>query len=319
MSNTTGTSTPNTPAVRAQEVAIIEGASVDQLLAQSEKVLDVMKRAMKPGIHFGTIRGCGDKPTLLQPGAQKLCLIFGLVPTYQEVISVLPGKHREFRIVCTLHTRAGMLAGQGIASGSTMEKKWRYVNGMEHPNIENQYNTCLKITAKRAFVAAVNTALATSDIFSQDLEDMDPADLGLGAQPAPAVNQQQVYATQSHPTPNPSTPAPGANSFTPRTANEWDVYYGQFAYRYNIPYKESQNPAVKALLKEKECKFRGDKNRDKTPNGDLSADKNWYTNYNIPEFAAWLNPIPKAAAEVFGNDDVAWEGPPPPTDADLNL
>lgn len=44
---------------------------------------------------------------------------------------------------------------------------------VEHDNPADYYNTCLKMAKKRALVDAILTATAASDIFTQDVEDMD--------------------------------------------------------------------------------------------------------------------------------------------------
>jgi hypothetical protein len=45
----------------------------------------------------------------------------------------------------------------------------------ENDEIEAQYNTCLKMSQKRAYVGAVQQSTAVSDIFTQDLDDPDLA------------------------------------------------------------------------------------------------------------------------------------------------
>jgi len=45
----------------------------------------------------------------------------------------------------------------------------------ENEEIEAQYNTCLKMSQKRAYVGAVQQVTAASDIFTQDLDDPDLA------------------------------------------------------------------------------------------------------------------------------------------------
>ncbi len=45
--------------------------TVQQVLGQVALIQQIMGTAMKDGEHFGRIPGCGDKPTLLKPGAEK--------------------------------------------------------------------------------------------------------------------------------------------------------------------------------------------------------------------------------------------------------
>ena len=107
------------------DVTIYEGA-IENLKAQVALVQDVMKSIMRDGEHYGKIPGCGDKPTLLQPGAQKLMMTFRLVPDPEVEIIDLPGEHREYRVKVRLSTQGGIFLGAGVGSCSTMEGKFRY-------------------------------------------------------------------------------------------------------------------------------------------------------------------------------------------------
>jgi len=101
--------------------------SVGDLLGQVNLIQEVMRAVMKDGEHFGKIPGCGDKPALLQPGAQKLLVTFRLAPEYAITEKMLEKGHREYQILCTLKTiGSGSFVGQGAGSASTMEGKWRY-------------------------------------------------------------------------------------------------------------------------------------------------------------------------------------------------
>src|SRR3990167_6402939 len=103
--------------------------SVKDIREQINLIQGVMKDAMQDKVHFGTIPGCGDKPTLLKPGAEKLSLLFRLAPEYMVQATNLEGGHREFAITCTLrHIVTGQNWGQGVGSCSTMESKYRWRN-----------------------------------------------------------------------------------------------------------------------------------------------------------------------------------------------
>ena len=193
-------------------------AAVEDLKNKVLLVQEVMKAVMQPGEHYGTIPGCGEKPTLLKPGAEKLGMTFRLRPTFLVDERQLERGHREYRVTCTLSDGT-----QGVGTCSTMETKYRYRAGerkcptcgkatiikgkaeygggwlcyqkkggcgakfedgdtsiesqstdrVEYPDPADYYNTCLKIGKKRAHVDSIITATACSDIFTQDIEDMD--------------------------------------------------------------------------------------------------------------------------------------------------
>lgn len=88
-----------------------------------------MKAAMKDGQHYGKIPGCGDKPTLYQPGAEMLLLLFRMNPDYAVERREMHGEHIEYSVTCRLTDSAGHFIGAGVGSACTMESKWRYRTG----------------------------------------------------------------------------------------------------------------------------------------------------------------------------------------------
>jgi hypothetical protein len=228
-------------------------------------MLDVLtfmrKEIFKDGIDYAVVPGT-DKPSLLKPGAEKLCNTFSVYPKY----TILHAVRREgsdsaepyfyFEIECTLHRISdNAIVGTGIGVGSTFEAKyrWRWVSeanlpikyrghehelesrsgmisefafsidkaettgqygkpkeywdnwkkaievgaarkttkktksgkvidawemgGTEyqipHPDIYSQVNTVMKMTEKRAMIAAVLVAFNASQFFTQDIEEME--------------------------------------------------------------------------------------------------------------------------------------------------
>lgn len=100
---------------------------VQDILAQVRLIQEVMGAVMKDKEHYGTIPGCGDKPTLLQPGAQKLLMTFRLAPEYEVFQTDLEKGHREYRVQATLKSiQSGTFVGQGVGCCSTMEGKFRF-------------------------------------------------------------------------------------------------------------------------------------------------------------------------------------------------
>lgn len=185
--------------------------SVDGVVNQINLIQEVQRRVMKSGEHYGTIPGCGDKPTLLKPGAEKLGFTFRLAPEFEVIPIDWPGGHREYQIKCRLrHIPTGTIVGEGVGTCTTMEGKYRYrwdntgqevpagywktrdkdllggafnttrkIDGkwlifqrIEHDNPADYFNTAEKMAKKRAHVDAILTATAASDIFTQDIEDM---------------------------------------------------------------------------------------------------------------------------------------------------
>lgn len=168
----------------SSEIVRAEQQGALEVRQQVNQIQYLMKEVLKPGEHYGTVPGCGKKPTLLQPGAEKISFMFHLVPTYEVKRYDMAGGHREYEVKCTLTSRdTGEVMGEGVGTCSTMESKYRYrskwVNGSkvkeENPDIADTWNTVLKIAKKRANVDAVKSTTAASDIFTQDIEDMPQA------------------------------------------------------------------------------------------------------------------------------------------------
>jgi len=182
--------------------------STNEVLVQIKKIQDLMQQAMKEGEHFGKIPGCGDKPTLLKSGAEKLAFMFRLAPRYEITIRDLGKGHREYDIITSLHhITTGNFCGQGVGSCSTMESKFRYrwidspykpkkdeadklkydgkgrwrknnnewiwQDRIDYDNPADYYNTIEKMAKKRSLVDAILTATAASDIFTQDIEELE--------------------------------------------------------------------------------------------------------------------------------------------------
>jgi len=99
----------------------------ENMLMQVKVIQDTLQNVMKEGEHYGKIPGCGDKPSLLKPGAEKIGATFHLAPSYDVKVIDLQQSHREYQIVCKLtHIITGSIVGEGVGSCSTMEGKFRY-------------------------------------------------------------------------------------------------------------------------------------------------------------------------------------------------
>jgi hypothetical protein len=197
-----------------------EGDSANVVISDSPQEMSIKLTEMKQKINlvqrffkevmiqnqdYGVIQGT-DKPTLLKPGAEKLCELYGYVPTIKHIEE----KHnREIgfyyaRVTLALiHKSTGYLAAEGVGEANTMEGRyrWRWVpqwklqegidisslyseerkskNGTIYRmyRLENEdpwilWNTVLKMAKKRALIDATLSATSSSGIFTQDVEDL---------------------------------------------------------------------------------------------------------------------------------------------------
>ena len=54
----------------SSEIVRAEQQGALEVRQQVNQIQYLMKEVLKPGEHYGTVPGCGKKPTLLQPGAE---------------------------------------------------------------------------------------------------------------------------------------------------------------------------------------------------------------------------------------------------------
>lgn len=108
-----------------------------QIQQQVNLIQEVMKGVMKENEHYGKIPGCGDKPSLLKPGAEKLMFTFRLVADpdveVHDIYHPTVLGHREYRVKVRISSLSGTYMGGGVGSCSTMESKYRYRGGEKIP------------------------------------------------------------------------------------------------------------------------------------------------------------------------------------------
>lgn len=154
-----------------------EALTVDEVVAHVKVIRDAVARVMEKGENkdYGIIPGT-DKPALFKAGAEKLCVLFRLAPSF-DTTEYFDGQHLTVKSKCTLtHINSGKVMGAGDAICSTKEKKYakrrdsnrRLVDNNELPDL---YNTVIKMADKRALVAAVLVVTAASSEFTQDRGD----------------------------------------------------------------------------------------------------------------------------------------------------
>lgn len=181
----------------------------ESVKSRVQAIQRVMSAVMKRGTHYDVIPGTEkvdregndiSKPVLLKPGAEVLCMTFGLSPRTRSVVT---GDHptiayaykdrkkkwfngangRDFEwtdetgevvgyfevlATCEIYGPDGRLLASAEGSANNREKRYRT------QNVYEVRNTILKMAGKRAFLAATLMATGASDMFTQDLEDHDP-------------------------------------------------------------------------------------------------------------------------------------------------
>jgi hypothetical protein len=179
---------PKTIPLRKQEATVRFELTADDLVHQTQKILQIKEKAMRDGVHYGIIPKT-RKPSLWKPGAERLCKAFRLEPQFETTSRDDPNRtinwrkwsyderkeiegttmgYIEYDSRCTLvHIPTGEVWAKNVsASCNNFESKYRSLNPYDVKN------TCEKMSEKRSLVAAILIGTAASDIFTQDIEDL---------------------------------------------------------------------------------------------------------------------------------------------------
>ena len=128
----------------------------------------LVRSQFKQNHDFGVIPGTGNKPTLLKPGAEKIVMLLGLTSEYEVIESTRDFEKGffQYQIKCKL-IKNGTIVTEGMGAANTKERKYLKQDPFSVDN------TVLKMAKKRALVDAALLVGSLSDIFTQDIEDMD--------------------------------------------------------------------------------------------------------------------------------------------------
>lgn len=152
--------------------------------AQLEHLRDFMRTVMRDGIDYDEIPGT-NKPSLLKPGAETLLGAFGFGFTMRRTMMDPCDRYRDDETEPKVSTRGVSMAyvctvTKTLPNGEVVtvaecegfagndEKKWR----------DAPTNTVAKMAQKRALVGGALNACAASELFTQDVEDIDPSSGG---------------------------------------------------------------------------------------------------------------------------------------------
>lgn len=181
----------------------IDVTAVSDTLAKVKTLQSTLKNILVDNHDYGKIPGCGDKPTLLKPGAEKILMALGITSSYEliEHTENFEGKgFFAYTVKCILFKNGSKIT-EGLGHANSKEKKWalEFVYEKDLPTGTNKdllkkkkfesskgtfykyeveadanskANTILKIAKKRAQIDAVLTVASLSEIFTQDFDDM---------------------------------------------------------------------------------------------------------------------------------------------------
>ena len=200
-----GMATYSAPQVEEYRARILMQPEEARALAVSLE--NNMRAVLKEDIDFGVIPGTGTKPSLLKPGAEKLLQWFGfghvnerdeierdsdggrIGVTYRcRVTKAMPdgrtvtvatcegyAGYDEDRFFATEEDARAKAEARERANAAKYHRdanpaKWLYLTAYKAP-----WNSVIKMAQKRAMVGAALAATSASTLFTQDVEDMQPA------------------------------------------------------------------------------------------------------------------------------------------------
>lgn len=151
-------------------LSIIENANLQQIQGTLTKITQfqqLVQSQLKQNHDYGVIPGT-PKPTLLKPGAEKIIMLMGLRSEFEIVDSTRDFEKGffQYQVKCKLY-RGDTLITEGLGAANTKERKYL----KQDPYTMD--NTVLKIAKKRALIDAVLLVASLSEVFTQDLEDID--------------------------------------------------------------------------------------------------------------------------------------------------
>lgn len=92
-----------------------------------------VKRSLRDGLDFGKIPGCGEKPILFKPGAEKIATLFRLRESLERLEAVKDWTGKDFgepffnfEYKCTLKDCNGDVVAECVGSCNSWEEKYRY-------------------------------------------------------------------------------------------------------------------------------------------------------------------------------------------------
>lgn len=116
----------------AKDSVYLPAMSMEVALARRAAIVEFTRRIMVKDQDFGEIPGT-NKPTLLKPGAEKLCNFFGLEPEFTPIVEDIDwtGAAHGGEVFCYARYRCrllreGRVVGVGEGSCNSWEAKYRY-------------------------------------------------------------------------------------------------------------------------------------------------------------------------------------------------
>jgi hypothetical protein len=153
-----------------QNLSIIEGVDINEVQNTMQKIRQfqkVIQNTLNPNYDYGVVPGT-NKPTLLKPGAEKILMLMGLRSEFEVLESTrnFEDGFFQYQVKCKLY-KDEVLITEGLGACNTKETKYIKLDPFTLDN------TVLKMAKKRALIDATLLVASLSEVFTQDLEDIE--------------------------------------------------------------------------------------------------------------------------------------------------
>ena len=153
-----------------KSISIINDMDLQQITTGMDKISQfqkIVQSQLRQNHDFGIVPGT-DRAALLKPGAEKIIMLMGIRSEFSLVDSARDFEKGFFQymVKCSLY-KGDILITEGMGSCNNLENKYKKSDPF---SIDN---TILKMAKKRALVDAALLVGSLSDIFTQDLDDVD--------------------------------------------------------------------------------------------------------------------------------------------------
>ncbi len=186
--------------VETQGALLTPAVSLEQWAERRQQFNAWVNTQLREDVDYGKVPGT-DKPTLLQPGAQKIAQFYACavrpIVTYRECNPDIGYLYVE--VTCQLlNFQTGQVVGEGIGNCSSYESRYRWrrewwnqsgdppanqgweetrghrwFRRIENRDLLDTWNTVIKMAKKRALVDAALTISGASEKFTQDMDEAD--------------------------------------------------------------------------------------------------------------------------------------------------
>lgn len=154
-------------------------AGLDRRKENRKALIEWVRDALVEGRDFGSVstkRG-PSKPSLWKPGAEKICGMLGVTPTFPTLVeyeqAAIKGiEVKSIVLRCEITNSSGAIIAHGVG-GRSLEQDY------------GDLNKALKMAEKSAHIDATLRMAGLSEIFTQDIEDMPPQVVSIKGDPKP--------------------------------------------------------------------------------------------------------------------------------------